>query len=100
MMAYGPKPFILEHFTMELRKESAANLLKKLLNCKMCLLGSIRQPTPSFMLSRDVEMFDDIDFEVVEQQEEGQVYTKNEHFIKPPMFCFYNNSWSSYARSA
>ncbi|CAK9270788.1 unnamed protein product [Sphagnum jensenii] len=30
MMACGPKPFFLEHFTMELRKESAANLLQKL----------------------------------------------------------------------
>jgi hypothetical protein len=27
MMACGPKLFFLEHFTMELRKESAANLL-------------------------------------------------------------------------
>jgi len=33
MMACGPKPFILKHFTMELRRESTANLLEKLLNC-------------------------------------------------------------------
>ncbi|CAK9207872.1 unnamed protein product [Sphagnum troendelagicum] len=33
MMACGPKPFFLEHFTMELRRESVANLLEKLLNC-------------------------------------------------------------------
>jgi hypothetical protein len=66
MMACGPKLFFLEHFTMELRKESATNLLKKLLNSKLHLLRSIRQPTPSFMLSKDVEMFDDNDVEMVE----------------------------------
>jgi hypothetical protein len=42
MMACGPKLFFLEHFTMELRRESATNLLEKLLNCKLRLLGSIR----------------------------------------------------------
>jgi len=36
-------------------------------------------------------MFDDNNVEVVEQQEKGQVCAKNEHFINPPMFCFYNN---------
>jgi hypothetical protein len=56
MMACGPKPFFLEHFTMELRRESAANLLEKLLNCKLCLLGSIRQPALGFVLSRDVKL--------------------------------------------
>jgi hypothetical protein len=110
MMACGPKPFFLEHFTMELRKEnvanllekllncklhllgSVANLLEKLLNCKLHLLGSIHQLAPSFVLSRDVIMFDDNDVEMVEQQEEGQVCTKNEHFINPSMFCFYSDS--------
>ncbi len=66
-MACGLKPFFLEHFTMELHTESAANLLEKLLNCKLRVLGSIRQSTLGFMLSKDVEMFDDIDVEVVEQ---------------------------------
>jgi hypothetical protein len=42
MMACGPKSFILEHFMMELCRESAANLLEKLLNYKLCLLRSIR----------------------------------------------------------
>ncbi len=65
MMACGPKPFFLEHFTMELHKESTTNLLEKL-NCKLRLLGSIHQPAPGFVLSRDVEMFDDSDVEVVE----------------------------------
>ncbi len=91
-MACGPKPFFLEHFTMELRRESAANMLEKLLNYKLCLLELICQLAPGFVLLRDVKMFDDIDVEVVEQQEEGQVSTKNEHFINPLMFCFYNDS--------
>ncbi|SPR00518.1 unnamed protein product (mitochondrion) [Plasmodiophora brassicae] len=52
MMACGPKPFFLEHFTMELRRESAANLLDKLLDCKLRLLGSIRKPAPGFVLTR------------------------------------------------
>jgi hypothetical protein len=92
MMACGPKSFFLEHFTMELCRESTANLVEKLLNCKLRLLRSIRQLAPGFVLSRDIGMFDDSDIEVVEQQEEGHVFTKNEHFINPPMFCFYNNS--------
>jgi hypothetical protein len=41
MLACGPKLFFLEHFTMELRRKSAANLMEKLLNCKLHLLGSI-----------------------------------------------------------
>jgi len=67
MMACGPKPFFLEHFTMELRTESATNLLKKLLNCKLRLLGLICQLAPGFVLSRDGKMFDDNNIEVVEQ---------------------------------
>jgi hypothetical protein len=66
-MACGQKPFFLEHFMMELHRESAANLLKKLLNCKLRLFRSIRQSALSFMLSRDVGMFDDNDVEGVEQ---------------------------------
>ncbi len=91
-MACGPKLLFLEHFTMELHRESAANLLEKLLNYKLCLLGSICQSAPGFVLSKVVRMFHDIDVEVVEQHEEGQVCTKNEHFINPPMFCFCNDS--------
>jgi hypothetical protein len=41
MMACGLKLFFLEHFMMELCKKSAANLLEKLLNCKLHLLKSI-----------------------------------------------------------
>ncbi len=92
MMACGPKPFFLEHFTMELCRKSTANLLEKLLNYKLHLLGLIHQPVFCFVLLRDVGMFDDNDVEVVEQHEEGHVCTKNEHFINPSMFCFYNDS--------
>jgi hypothetical protein len=66
MMACGLSSFFLEHFMMELCKESAANLLEKLLNCKLRLLESIRQSAPRFVLSQDVEMFDNSDVEVVE----------------------------------
>jgi hypothetical protein len=71
MMACGPKSFFLEHFTMELQRENVFNLLEKLLNYKLRLLGLICQPALGFVLSKDVEMFDDNDVEVVEQQEEG-----------------------------
>jgi hypothetical protein len=40
-----------------------------MLNCKLRLLGLIHQPTPGFVLSTDVEMFDNSNVEVVEQQE-------------------------------
>ena len=39
---------------MQLRRESAANLLEKLLDCRLRLLGSIRGPVPGYSLSRDV----------------------------------------------
>jgi hypothetical protein len=67
MMACGPKSFFFEHFTMELHRESVANLLEKLLNYKLRLLGSICQLAPNFVLLRDVEMFDNNDVEVVDQ---------------------------------
>ena len=54
MMACGPKAYFLEHFTMELCRESAANLLNKLMDCKLRLLASIRQPAPGFTLLRAV----------------------------------------------
>jgi hypothetical protein len=53
MMACLPKAYFLEHFTMKLRRESVANLLKKLLDCKLWLLSSIRKPAPGCTLSRD-----------------------------------------------
>ena len=50
MMACVPKAYFLEHFTMQLCRESAANLLEKLLDCKLRLLGSIRMPAPGYIL--------------------------------------------------
>ena len=50
MMACTPKAYFLEHFTMELRRESAANLLGNLLDCKLRLLRSIRQAVPGYTL--------------------------------------------------
>ncbi len=47
--------------------ESVVNLLEKLLNYKLRLFGSIRQPAPGFVLSKDVGMFDNNDVKVVEQ---------------------------------
>ncbi len=67
MMACGPMPLFLKHFTMELHTKSAANLLEKLLNCKLRLFGSIRWPIPGFVLSRDFGMFDNNDVEMVAQ---------------------------------
>ncbi len=67
MMACGPKPFFLEHFTMEFRRDIMANLLEKLLNCKLRLFRSIHQSVLGFVLSRDIGMFDNNDVEMVEQ---------------------------------
>ncbi|RHY18354.1 hypothetical protein DYB32_010394 [Aphanomyces invadans] len=79
---------------MELRRESAANLLEKLLNCKLCLLGSIRKPAPGFVLTTDEEdvenPMNDTNAEV--EREEGRSCKTNEHFINPPMFCFCTDS--------
>ncbi|RHY22795.1 hypothetical protein DYB32_009393 [Aphanomyces invadans] len=93
-MACGPKPFFLEHFTMELRRESAANLLEKLLNCKLRLLGSIRKPAPGFVLTTDEEDVENPmnDTGVEVEREEGRPCKTNEHFINPPMFCFCSDS--------
>jgi hypothetical protein len=43
MMACGPIAFFLEHFTMELRRESAVNLYEKLIDCKRRLLQRERR---------------------------------------------------------
>jgi hypothetical protein len=42
-----PNAFFLEHFTMELRIESAANLLEKLLNCKLRAIVNFNTRTSS-----------------------------------------------------
>ncbi len=48
MMACGPMGFFLEHFTMELRRESVDNLYCKLMDCKHHLLLTIRNLAPGF----------------------------------------------------
>jgi hypothetical protein len=88
MMACIPKAFFLEHFTMVLRRESAANLLEKLLDCKLRLLGSIRMPAPGFSLSRDIVVIGEGD-DVVPHE---VCATRNEHFLNPPMFTFCSDS--------
>jgi hypothetical protein len=50
-MTSVPKAYFLEHFMMQLRRESAANLLEKLLDCMLRLLGSICVPAPGYYLS-------------------------------------------------
>lgn len=92
MMACIPaKAFFLEHFTMVLRRESAANLLEKLFDCKLQLLGSIRVPAPGFSLSRDIVVIgeggDVVPHEVCA--------TRNEHFLNPPMFTLWCSDFPS-----
>ncbi|CAM6070616.1 unnamed protein product [Sphagnum tenellum] len=84
MMACGPIAFFLEHFTMELRRESASNLLEKLLSAKLRLLNCIQDPAPGFILASGEGN--------VEIVEEGQVCSRTEHFLSPPMLCFCSDS--------
>ena len=88
MMACGPKAFFLEHFTMELRRESAANLLESLLSSKLHLLSCLREPRPGFVLARA----GGDDAAEIEDEGRVRVASKNEHFLKPPMFCFCSDS--------
>ena len=88
MMAFGPKAYFLEHFKMELRRESAANLLEKLMDCKLRLLASIRQPAPGCTLLRAENDHGGANNDSVV---EPRCY-KNEHFSNPPIFCFCSDS--------
>jgi hypothetical protein len=96
MMACGPKAYFLEHFTMELRRESAANLLEKLLDCKLRLLGSIRQPAPGYSLLRtnvNNNAAGAAENSGNEERNPDQLIAfNNAHFINPPMFCFCSDS--------
>ena len=100
MMACGPKAYFLEHFTMQLRRESASNLLEKLLDCKLRLFASIRPPAPGYSLSRDVQLIEtgdaiaaEIAAENHQQAPDGSITaTKNEHFIGAPIFTFCSDS--------
>jgi hypothetical protein len=49
LMACGPMAFFLEHFSMELRRESVENLYEKLIDCKRRLLLTIRELAPGFV---------------------------------------------------
>jgi hypothetical protein len=96
MMACVPKAYFLEHFTMQLRRESAVNLLEKLLDCKLRLLGSICAPVPGYSLSRNLIVIGN------DVGEDGRIdnhdarplvcCSKNEHFLNPPMFTFCSDS--------
>ena len=107
MMACVPKAYFLEHFTMELRRESAANLLEKLLDCKLRLLSSIRKPAPGCTLSRDAvadmiphDEGDDVvnvGLHVAATNNNQRTLppilcSRNEHFINPPMFTLCSDS--------
>jgi hypothetical protein len=86
LMACRPMAFFLEHFSMELRRESAENLYEKLIDCKRRLLLTIRELTPGFInhvISSDARD-DDADPQ--------QVATLNEHFVGVPMFTFCSDS--------
>ncbi len=85
-MACGPMAFFLEHFSMELRRESAENLYEKLIDCKRRLLLTIRELAPGFVshvVSSDAGD-DDADPQ--------QVATLNEHFVGASMFTFCSDS--------
>jgi hypothetical protein len=86
MMACGPMAFFLEHFSMELRRESAENLYEKLIDCKRRLLLTIRELAPGFV-SHIVgsDAGDD-------NADPQQVATLNEHFVGVPMFTFCSDS--------
>ena len=83
---------LVEHFTMELRRESADNLLEKFLDGKLGLLGSIRNPATGFMLMMDEEDdHDPMNDRDVVVERKGKPCKKSAHFINPPMFCFCSN---------
>ncbi len=85
MMACGPMGFFLEHFTMELRRESADNLYCKLMDCKRRLLLTIRNLALEFQPTLDLTGDFDSDDNVL-------VATRNKHFVNAPMFSFCSDS--------
>ena len=90
MMAYVPNSFFLEHFTKQLRRESATNLLEKLPDCKLQLLGSVCAPAPGYSMSRERLVIDNGDiYSIIGNHDaEPLVCSKKEHFLNPPMFTF------------
>lgn len=105
MMACVPKAYFLEHFTMELQRESAVNLLDKLLDCKLRLLTSIRSPAPGCCLVSSIPTNNDDDHNtgitgtaaILNNDSQGPAQlntpcSRNEHFINPPMFSLCSDS--------
>jgi hypothetical protein len=86
LMACGPMAFFLEHFSMELLRESAENLYEKLIDCKRRLLLTIRELARGFI--SHIVSFDASDDDANPQQ----VATMNEHFVGTPMFTFCSDS--------
>ncbi len=86
LMACGPMAIFLEHFSMELRRESVENLYKKLIDCKCCLLLTIRELAPGFI--SQVVNSDACD----DNADPQQVATLNEHFVGTLMFTFCSDS--------
>ncbi len=85
MMAYDPMALFLEHFTMELRRESVDNLYRKLMDYKRHLLLTIRNLAPGFQLALDLTSDSDLDDGVLSA-------TRNKHFVNAPMFNFCSDS--------
>jgi hypothetical protein len=89
LMVCGPQAFFLEHFKLELRRESAINLFAKLVDCKHRLRAMIRKPIDGFLVSP----INDDDPEVTEICHDGddnviarQSATRDSHFNNAPMF--------------
>jgi hypothetical protein len=87
MMACGSMAFFLEHFTMELRRESADNLYHKLMDYKCRLLLTIRNLTPEFQPTLNLTGDSDLDDDVL-------AATHNKHFVNASMFNFCSDSLS------
>jgi hypothetical protein len=85
MMACGLMAFFLEHFTMELRRESADNLYRKLMDCKRRLFLTIRNLAPGFQPALDLTGDFDSDDDVLAAM-------RNKHFVNALMFNFCSDS--------
>lgn len=107
LMACGPIAFFLEHFTMDLSRESAVNLYANLIDCKRHLLCLIRTVAPGFVVERGLMDLTgencDSDVDVLEPPAEF-----NTHFIKErssscrPRSCLPNSTltWTRMSRSS
>ncbi len=77
--------FFLEHFMMEVRRESADNLYCKLMDCKRRLLLTIHNLAPEFQPALDLTGDSDSDDNMM-------AATSNKHFVNAPMFSFCSDS--------